>query len=117
MNTTTPAEIECQRSILCAGSAPEAPSEDVYAQLMELINSVGTGATPSQVAQIEENRQKIVALQNKTNTLATEIADTNVIIEESVFPAISEVRKAIPTDEYINGLINSALGVIENGTY
>ena len=30
---------------------------------------------------------------------------------------IDDLRGVIPTDDHINGLINSALGVIENGTY
>lgn len=37
--TSTPAEIECQKSILCNDGIPEAPTENVYGQIVELINS------------------------------------------------------------------------------
>jgi hypothetical protein len=47
---------------------------------------------------------------------------SNVVIEENGevkrFPANSIARTAdIPTDEYINSLIDAKLEVIENGTY
>lgn len=38
--TTTSAWISAKRSILCADGSPTAPSEDVYAQIMELLNSM-----------------------------------------------------------------------------
>lgn len=37
LRTTTPAIIGCDRSILCTGGAPAAPSADVYAQIMEML--------------------------------------------------------------------------------
>ncbi len=51
LQTTTPAEIECKRSILsCGGEEPEPPTESVYAQLMALIR--GTyGASAYELAQ------------------------------------------------------------------
>lgn len=39
--TSTPAVIGCDRSILCDEGAPAEPSPDVYAQIMELLNSGG----------------------------------------------------------------------------
>ena len=47
--TTTPAYIPAKKSILCGSGSPEAPSEDVYAQIMELLNSLG-GVSPEAVA-------------------------------------------------------------------
>ena len=41
--TTTPALIGCLKSILCGGGVPADPSEDVYNQIMALLNG---GATP-----------------------------------------------------------------------
>lgn len=41
--TCTPAVIECRRSILCVGGSPAPPSDDVYAQIMELLNAGGGG--------------------------------------------------------------------------
>ncbi len=38
--TTTPAQIGCQKSILCDGGLPQAPGDDVYAQLMAKYNEL-----------------------------------------------------------------------------
>lgn len=40
LHTTTPAYIPAKKSILCDSGTPEAPSEDVYAQIMELIQGL-----------------------------------------------------------------------------
>ena len=40
LRTTTPAHIGARKSILSAEGTPEAPSEDVYAQIMETLNQV-----------------------------------------------------------------------------
>lgn len=45
--TSTPALIGCDRSILCGEGAPVEPSPDVYAQIMELLNSGGVPGGPS----------------------------------------------------------------------
>lgn len=39
LHTTTPAKVLCDRSILCGASVHEDPPEDVYLQLLALINS------------------------------------------------------------------------------
>lgn len=38
LHTTTPAYIPAKKSILCASGMPSAPSDDVYAQIMEMID-------------------------------------------------------------------------------
>ena len=51
LRTTTPGRIECDRSILCRGGSPAEPEADVYAQLMELLNSlVNFSVPPSTIA-------------------------------------------------------------------
>ena len=40
LHTTTPAYIPAKKSILCDSGSPEAPSKDVYAQIMELIQGL-----------------------------------------------------------------------------
>ena len=40
LRTSTPAIIPCKKSILCDGGAPDAPSEDVYNQIMEQLATV-----------------------------------------------------------------------------
>ena len=81
--TTTPAAVECDKSILCGSGMHEDPTPDVYNQLVELINSVGVtdeqiasavegyleenpvegGATAEQAAQITQNKTDIANLQ------------------------------------------------------
>ena len=39
LSTTTPAIVKARKSILCGNGTPAAPSEDVYAQIMEMIES------------------------------------------------------------------------------
>lgn len=41
LRTTTPALIACNKSILCSEGAPADPMPEVYAQIMELLNSYG----------------------------------------------------------------------------
>lgn len=53
LHTTTPAEIPAVRSILCGTGTPVAPTEDVYAQILELLNGL-EGATPEAIAQAVE---------------------------------------------------------------
>ena len=79
LHTTTPAWFECDKSILCGGGSPAAPVDDVYAQIMELLqgielvdreqiseavkNAVEAGATAAEAAEKAENaavRQPIV---------------------------------------------------------
>ena len=43
LQTTTPALIDCMKSILCDGGAPADPSPDVYAQIMEKLNNMDNG--------------------------------------------------------------------------
>lgn len=45
LHTTTPAYVTCRKSIICEGGAPAEPPQDVYAQIMELLNSGEGGGT------------------------------------------------------------------------
>ena len=50
LRTTTPAWVACKPSILCDSGMPDEPSEDVYAQIMELL-SCTMGRSAYEVAQ------------------------------------------------------------------
>lgn len=52
LKTTTPAKIECKKSILCGDGVPPDPSPDVYDQIINLLNSGGSTAVLE--ARIEE---------------------------------------------------------------
>ena len=43
--TTTPAIIGCVKSILCGDGLPASPNDDVYAQIMQIIDQLGTTVT------------------------------------------------------------------------
>ena len=57
----------------------------------------------------------------KTEDLPTKLPNPNALTFTGAVNAIYDGSEAvsveIPTDEHINELINTALGVIENGTY
>lgn len=40
LHTTTPAHISAKKSILCDSGTPAAPSEDVYARIIAMLNSI-----------------------------------------------------------------------------
>lgn len=56
LRTTTPARICCTKSILCGDPVHDDPPEDVYNQIMELLNSgSGGSATPTQTTDAQEH--------------------------------------------------------------
>lgn len=65
LRTTTPALIACDKSILCGEGVPADPTPDVYAQIMELLNSGGgggaDGVSPTiEVSEIEGGHRLII---------------------------------------------------------
>lgn len=131
--TSTPAIIGCDRSILCGEGAPAEPSPDVYAQIMELLNSGGVpggggtgepgvdGITPH----IGENGNWYIGETDTGVKAQGEPGEPGApgkdyVLTEDDKRSIATMAAAlvdVPTDDHINSLINSALGVIENGTY
>lgn len=86
LRTTTPAIVSAKKSILCGNGSPAAPSDDVYNQIMERLQGIGTvnpkdiaaavaeyltenpveaGATTEQAAQIDQNTHDIAALSDE----------------------------------------------------
>lgn len=55
LHTTTPAEIPAVRSILCGTGTPVAPSEDVYAQIMDLLNGLNQDIGDAVAKYLEDN--------------------------------------------------------------
>lgn len=54
LHTTTPVRVPCVKSILCGGGTPADPPEDVYAQIMEEINSLSiSGLSTVQIAALD----------------------------------------------------------------
>jgi len=70
LSTTTPAKVNCHPSILCGSGIVQAPTPDVYSQIMALFESMSEkgafGATEEQMQLVEQNRQDIAALADVT---------------------------------------------------
>lgn len=59
LRTTTAAYIPCKKSILCKSGSPSAPPPDVYAQIMEKLNSIeGGDVSPEAIAAAVEAYMK-----------------------------------------------------------
>lgn len=57
LQTTTPALVSCEKSILCEGGLPADPAPDVYAQIMEIVNGMVSDERIEQAVEdyMEEN--------------------------------------------------------------
>ena len=68
LHTTTPARVPCKLSILCGSSAPAAPTDDVYNQIMEKLNDI-SGITLEDIAQAVANYFKENPVEEKDPTV------------------------------------------------
>ena len=62
LQTTTPARIPCDRSILCGGGVHEDPPEDVYNQILALLNESDLGQFTGHIAD-HNNPHGVTAVQ------------------------------------------------------
>ncbi len=104
LQTTTAAEIKCYRSILSSGGVePEAPSESVYAQLMELINgTVGESAYEIAVDNGFEGTelQWLESLKGEPGTDGhTPVKGVDYFTEEDITDIVDRVLAEIPAAE------------------
>lgn len=87
LHTTTPAEIFCQRSVLCAQGSPVEPPPDVYAQLMQMVNDGRLQGEPGPQGERGEKGEKGDAGSIKfipVVELPTENIDTNAIYLQKI---------------------------------
>lgn len=163
LHTTTPATVMAKKSILCGSGVPAAPSDDVYNQIMEKLNSLSE-VDPEAVAAaveayMEENpitfteadptvpnwakqatkptytAEEVGALPDTTEipVVPTKVSafenDKGYLTEHqdlSGYAKTTDIPTAVSaftndsgyqTEAEVTALINTALGVIENGTY
>ena len=144
LHTTTPAIIMAKKSILCGGGSPAAPADDVYNQIMDLLNKGGASAEQIQNAvqdYLEKNPPQGVSdehIRSVTEDLLAEAKASgefdgepgqpgkdgkDYILTEADKKEIADMVEGggsggnTVTDDHINSLIDAKLGVIENGTY
>lgn len=91
LQTTTPALIGCDKSILCGGGLPADPTPDVYAQIMALLN--GGGSVPGAGVTIDP-----------TLTQSGQAADA-----KAVGDAVSKLSKAKLDADKLTEAVNNAL--------
>lgn len=68
LHTSTPAIITANKGILCVGGSPETPSEDVYAQIMEMLKNGGGFSKVSKVSELENDVPFVSAIDRQTLT-------------------------------------------------
>lgn len=100
--TTTPARINCQRSIRCGSGEEHEPTPDVYQQIMALFNELaergGFGATEAQAQQIEQNRQDVAQLAaDKAEQVDVDALEAQVVQHTQSISQLS-TEKAEQTD-------------------
>lgn len=95
--TTTPAVVECEKSILCGSGKHEDPTPDVYNQLIELINSGGgtgggaVGVDPT--LSVEGMAADAKAVGDALAELESKMPDKDEIVNDvlAALPAAEEV--------------------------
>ena len=124
LKTTTPAIINCTKSVLSGLGCPSDPPEDVYNQIIEILNE-GLAATLEDIAAIEQKHDSdITGLQNRINNIVvsgtttegnTELIDIRLGADGTSYPTAGEaVRTQIKNID--NGLnaTNLALSPLYN---
>lgn len=78
LTTTTGAMVECKKSVLCGSGLPQDPAENVYLQLIELINGMQTGGAG------EEEIAAAVAAYMAENPVSCNIKRVESLDEENI---------------------------------
>lgn len=93
LRTTTPAFLHAQRSILCGCGAPADPDPDVYAQIMELLNTINDDIGGAVKDYLEKNPIEGTSFEtDKTLTLQDGILSVNtadVVEQDNTLPVTS----------------------------
>ncbi len=132
--TTTPAMVRCKRSILCKGGLPADPSPDVYAQIMEMMESF-TGVDPETVAKavndyMAENPVTVTETDPTVPDWAKQptkpeytAAEVGALPDTTEIPVVPTNVSAFANDSgyqtaaEVTAIVQEQLGVIENASY
>lgn len=98
LHTTTGAYLPMKKSILCGGGLPADPTPDVYAQIMELLNSGGGGSTPGQTVLVDNETiimEDGVLSVNTTNDIEQD--NTRPITSAGVYTTVGNIEVILQT--------------------
>lgn len=109
LHTTTPARVACKKSILCGGGVPADPPPDVYAQIMEKLNSLSEVDPEMVSAAVRDYLQENPISEADPTVPAWAKAEQKPTYTAQEVGALPNTT-VIPTDEHINSLIDQALG-------
>lgn len=87
LKTSTPAYVSARKSILCGAGSPSSPSPDVYAQIMERLNSIeGGSVAPEVIAAAVEAYMEAHDAEDVIELIETITLDEEMAIERSEEP-------------------------------
>jgi hypothetical protein len=89
LKTTTPAIINCTKSVLSGLGRPSDPPEDVYNQIIEILNE-GIAATSSDIAELQSQIDNIVIEASESGDVAAEVAQARVNANGENFKTLKE---------------------------
>lgn len=111
LRTTTPAHISAKKSILCGNGSPAAPPEDVYAQIMDLLNKLNGDIGAAVEEYLRENpiegttftTDKTLTLDPETSVLSVNVAqnaeedNTLPITSAAVYATVGNIEVLLGT--------------------
>ncbi len=112
LRTTTPAMIPCSKSILCGSESPAEPSEDVYAQLMQIFNEASDSAIVSAQAAAKSAAAAANAEAGAKQVEASVAADKDAAAEQARLAAAS-AQAAAQSAANVKEVENSVAEVLE----
>ena len=131
LKTTTPAIINCTKSVLSGLGCPSDPPDDVYNQIIEILNE-GLAATSSDITALKQKHSSditklqnkhdtdITGLQNKHNTDITGLQNQidNIVIEASESGDVTTevVQARVSIDGTNHATLKTRIDYIENDT-
>lgn len=89
LKTTTPAIINCTKSVLSGLGCPSDPPEDVYNQIIEILNE-GIAETSSDITALKQKHNTdILSLQNQIDNIVIEASESGDVAAEVVQARVS----------------------------
>jgi hypothetical protein len=102
LHTTTPATVPAKKSILCGSGTPSAPPENVYAQIMDRLNSMSGGYVSPD------------AIENAVNAYMQE-HPVDGVTKEELAQTVNQFSQQKADKEYMVALFNELKALILAG--